>query len=68
MKDTERPRSLKRTNTVAYNFRLLDSTGYLWVDQICINQDNTAERNYQVGIMGKIYQAGHQILVWLGPI
>ncbi|KAF5704622.1 het-domain-containing protein [Fusarium mundagurra] len=44
------------------------STGYLWVDQICIDQDNQEERNHQVGIMGAIYQAGYQVLVSLGPI
>lgn len=38
----------------------------LWVDSICINQDNVAERNAQVAQMGKIYsQAGH-VAIWLG--
>ncbi|KAK0713699.1 hypothetical protein B0T26DRAFT_620169, partial [Lasiosphaeria miniovina] len=32
------------------------STGYLWADQICINQADTAERNHQVQIMGQIYR------------
>jgi hypothetical protein len=30
-------------------------TGYLWVDQICIDQSNVQERNHQVKIMGEIY-------------
>ena len=39
---------------------------YLWVDAICINQEDIAERNYQVAIMHEIYQQAVQVIVWLG--
>lgn len=39
---------------------------YLWVDAICINQKDIAERNYQVTIMHGIYQEAVQVIVWLG--
>lgn len=39
---------------------------YLWVDAICINQKDIAERNYQVTIMHEIYQWADQVIVWLG--
>lgn len=39
---------------------------FLWVDQICINQDNTLERNSQVACMANIYKNASQVLVWLG--
>ena len=39
---------------------------YLWVDAICINQKDIAERNYQVTIMHGIYQEAFQVIVWLG--
>ena len=39
---------------------------YLWVDAICINQEDIAERNYQVTIMHGIYQQAVQVIVWLG--
>jgi hypothetical protein len=42
------------------------STGYLWVDQVCISQADTAERNHQVKIMGQIYRSCFRVLVWLG--
>jgi hypothetical protein len=42
------------------------STGYLWIDQICINQASISERNHQVKLMGRIYGAGSCVLVWLG--
>jgi hypothetical protein len=41
-------------------------TGYLWADQICINQSNTIERNQQVEIMGEIYSKAQRVLIWLG--
>lgn len=41
-------------------------TGYLWIDQVCINQDSIAERNQQVKIMGCIYRAGQEVLIWFG--
>ncbi|KIW14732.1 hypothetical protein PV08_07516 [Exophiala spinifera] len=39
----------------------------LWVDSICINQDDTAERNQQVSRMRDIYASAWQVVTWLGP-
>ena len=44
------------------------STGYLWIDQICINQDDLSERAQQVSIMRDIYSKCQRVLVWLGPM
>jgi hypothetical protein len=38
----------------------------LWIDALCINQENDAERNEQVGRMGWIYKSAERVLVWLG--
>jgi hypothetical protein len=38
-----------------------------WIDALCINQSNTAERNQQVAIMGRIYRQSERVLIWLGP-
>jgi hypothetical protein len=38
---------------------------WLWIDQLCINQDSNDERNHQVNQMGSIYQAAAQTVVWL---
>ena len=38
----------------------------LWVDQICINQDDLQEKSQQVALMGTIYQRAWSTLVWLG--
>lgn len=39
---------------------------YLWVDALCINQDDVVERASQVQIMRRIYESAEQVLVWLG--
>jgi hypothetical protein len=38
----------------------------LWVDALCIDQDNLAERGSQVSIMGSIYSIASKVLIWLG--
>lgn len=38
----------------------------LWVDALCINQDDTDERNEQVRHMLTIYQSAVRVVVWLG--
>jgi hypothetical protein len=40
--------------------------GALWVDAICINQSNVAERNDQVLLMEQIYSQAEMTLAWLG--
>ncbi|KAL8905664.1 MAG: hypothetical protein Q9207_002478 [Kuettlingeria erythrocarpa] len=39
----------------------------LWVDAICINQQDLQERSAQVQLMGDIYRSANQTIVWLGP-
>ena len=38
----------------------------LWVDAICINQDDLIERSKQVRIMRKIYENATRVIVWPG--
>lgn len=46
--------------------RLQDRTRLLWVDQICIDQNNLKEKGCQVSLMGRIYQESTLTLVCLG--
>lgn len=39
---------------------------YLWVDSICINQEDTSERNSQVQLMRDVFADARRVLVWLG--
>ncbi|KAM0248644.1 hypothetical protein ACHAQJ_009386 [Trichoderma viride] len=38
----------------------------LWVDAICVNQQDKLEKNIQIPMMTEIYQRGKQTIVWLG--
>ena len=38
----------------------------LWVDAICINQENSEEQGQQVQLMAKVYSKAHRVIVWLG--
>ena len=38
----------------------------IWVDAICIDQDNQTERAQQVQSMAKIYCKANRVIVWLG--
>ena len=42
------------------------SSRVLWIDRICINQDDIEERSSQVQLMHAIYRRCRQALVWLG--
>ncbi|KAL6877850.1 heterokaryon incompatibility domain-containing protein [Trichoderma longibrachiatum] len=46
--------------------RLPDRARRLWADQICINQDDVAERSQQVKLMNAVYKNASKVLVWLG--
>lgn len=40
----------------------------IWIDAVCINQDDTQERNEQVRQMERIYSIATKVLVYLGPV
>ncbi|EME85071.1 uncharacterized protein MYCFIDRAFT_41460 [Pseudocercospora fijiensis CIRAD86] len=39
---------------------------WIWIDAICINQNDKDERNHQVALMAKIYKGAFKNVVWLG--
>ena len=48
------------------HLRLEDRPRVLWIDAICINQNDVAERNKQIGHMYTIYESATRVVVWLG--
>jgi len=46
--------------------RLVDKTRTLWIDQICINQNDMVERGQQVSLMGDIYRKSEVVIIWIG--
>lgn len=39
----------------------------LWVDAVCINQDDEREKEQQIRIMANVYAQASCVVVWLGP-
>ncbi|KAF9487339.1 hypothetical protein BDN71DRAFT_1478720 [Pleurotus eryngii] len=44
-----------------------DAPVALWIDQICINQDDAREKAVQVPLMSQICSSASQTIAWLGP-
>ncbi|KAH6868779.1 heterokaryon incompatibility protein-domain-containing protein, partial [Alternaria rosae] len=42
-----------------------DVDAWLWIDQMCIAQADTTERNHQVGMMSRIYSNATSVIIWL---
>lgn len=49
---------------VAGFWRMQDT--YWWIDQLCIDQEATSEKNHQVKLMSRIYKNAHLVVSWLG--
>lgn len=56
----------KSLETALRHLRYSDKSRYLWVDAICINQEDILEKSEQVAKMGLIYENADSVLVWLG--
>lgn len=66
----ENPSTLAVTQNLESALRHLRETEenrIFWIDAICINQGDLAEKNAEVGRMGNIYSRAYQVVVWLGP-
>jgi hypothetical protein len=42
-------------------------SGWLWIDAVCVNQEDDRERKHQVKLMASIYSSAARVVVWLGP-
>lgn len=48
------------------HLRYPDRSRTLWIDAICIDQDNESEKAWQVKRMSLIYRLARRVVVWLG--
>ncbi len=65
-----RSQQLPLGRNLAALFSILQETlleKLFWIDAICINQLDAAERSREVARMRDIYSAASDVLVWLGP-
>ncbi|KAJ2977734.1 hypothetical protein NUW58_g7719 [Xylaria curta] len=58
----------KNLYTILETLSSRDPAQRLWVDAICINQDDVAERATQVRLMGGVYSRASLVLVFLSPV
>jgi hypothetical protein len=55
-----------RVSAALRRLRLREDPVLIWVDVICINQQNTQEKSQQVQSMAQIYEKAEETFVWLG--
>jgi hypothetical protein len=48
------------------HLRYTEDLRILWVDAICINQQDDDEKSKQVAMMGRIYNEDQKVYAWLG--
>lgn len=58
---------LIRENLYNFLLQVVPHDG-LWIDALCINQQDDNERSQQVSIMGEVYSQVQMVLAWLGPV
>ncbi len=60
-------RSITRNLSEALPFlRFPDRPRTIWIDAICIDQGNDAEKSIQVAMMGDIFRRASHVVAWLG--
>ncbi len=64
--DGQHCRITKNLHQALRRFRKPSKRLYIWVDAICINQNDAAERSEQVQLMKQIYEQAEQVCIWLG--
>ena len=64
--DDQHCRITKNLHQALRRFRKPNKRLYIWVDAICINQNDAAERSEQVQLMKQIYEQAEQVCIWLG--
>ncbi|KAF2792212.1 HET-domain-containing protein [Melanomma pulvis-pyrius CBS 109.77] len=48
------------------HLRAEEQSVWLWIDQLCINQKDTREKERQIPLMGLVYRHATNTVIWLG--
>jgi ankyrin repeat protein len=56
----------KNLSLALRSLRKSDEDRILWIDAVCIDQENDKEKSHQVHQMGLIYAQAARVLIWLG--
>jgi len=57
----------KNLDCAVRHLRFENKPRKLWIDAICINQGDDAEKSVQVRRMARIYQSASRVIAWIGP-
>ena len=57
---------VSETLGLALKYLRYEKERILWIDAVCINQDDKQERSYQVSMMSLVYTGARRVCVWLG--
>lgn len=60
-------RITKSLEAALRQFRQPGHSIVIWIDQICINQEDEKEKAVQVPLMDRIYTQSFNTVIWLGP-
>lgn len=52
---------------IEYVIRKRRRRDWVWMDSVCIDQKNQAEKRRQIALMGKIYSSASQVFACIGP-
>ena len=66
MIDGSEMRVTKNVYLALRDLRSLKENRILWIDALCIDQDNNKEQGQQVQQMGSIYSKAGRVIIWLG--
>jgi hypothetical protein len=63
------PAPIPSVTTPAWSFlgQVFHTGLTLWIDQICIDQETTEEKNHQVSMMSSIYSNASRVITYFGP-
>jgi len=56
----------KSLSCALQHLRAESESVWLWIDQLCINQADTREKEQQIPLMGLIYRHATNTVIWLG--
>ena len=56
----------KNADSLFRHFRKRHKSHRIWLDAVCINQQDTEEKDDQIRLMGQIFQCATRVHIWLG--
>ncbi len=56
----------RNLSNLLYQLRGEADERILWIDQLCINQNDKRDKEQQLELMGKVYQEARDVVFWIG--